>query len=359
MAAKRLHDDLGHPSTTKLLRSLRSHGASADLLRAAAQHVCPGCLSRQRPAPPLAAKLPIAESFGDLVHFDLFDLHDIKGQKIHMLNMVDHATQYQLAVPVPGKHPRVIYEAFCRHWLTAFGKPHSIHADQGGEFHADFQEEMQALGIAVVYSARFAPFQNAQAERRGGVYKYIAQAAAVNAGVVFAWTDEVKENLSLDTWAFLQACTHSANSLLRPHGYSPAQLAFGKSMQLPYELLNPYAQYAMASRVNTDPDFARRFSYLRAARTAAATFQHDQRLASAIAARPRGDRTQQPVQEAARPGDQVFFWISPAPRYRTKRWWVIDGLAPQCSWDTRPTQHGCHGKGNFSKLLGTTSDQHP
>ena len=324
MAAKRLHEDLGHPSTTKLMRSLRDMGEE----KAAALHVCPGCLSIQRPAPPLAAKLPLAENFGDLVHFDLYDLRDIKGQKINMLNMVDHATQYQLAVPVPGKHRRVVFEAFCRFWMTAFEKPHSIHADQGGEFHADFQEEMQALGISVVHSARFAPYQNAQAERRGGVYKYIAQAAAINAGVRFALVFDNQERLSSDTWTFLQACAHSAHSMIRPHGYSPAQLAFARSLQMPYELLSPYAQYAMASRVDNDPDFARKFSYLRAARSAAPTCQHDQRLVAAIAARPRGDRTQQPVALAAKPGDQIFFWISPSPRYRTKRWWVHRWVGP-------------------------------
>ena len=173
------------------------------------------------------------------MRFDLFDLHDTKGQKLNMLNMVDHATSYQMVIPIPGKRPRVVYEAFAKYWLTPFGKPHGVHADQGGEFYADFQEEMQSLGVEVVYSPRFAPFQNAQAERRGGVFKYIAQAAAVNSGMIFSWLDQSKEQVTMDTWAFTQACSHSANTLIRGHGYNPAQLA---SLRLPYELLNPYAQ---------------------------------------------------------------------------------------------------------------------
>eukprot|EP00971_Amphidinium_carterae_P225817 4478790-Amphidinium_carterae.2 len=94
-AAKRLHEDLGHPPAHKLVAALRNHGASAPLLKAASEHVCVGCLSRQRPAIPLSAKLPLAENFNDLVHLDLFDLHDIKGQKLIIMTLVDHATQYQ------------------------------------------------------------------------------------------------------------------------------------------------------------------------------------------------------------------------------------------------------------------------
>eukprot|EP00971_Amphidinium_carterae_P189214 3756037-Amphidinium_carterae.1 len=327
-AAKRLHEDLGHPPAHKLVAALRNHGASAQLLKAASEHVCVGCLSRQRPAIPLSAKLPLAENFNDLVHLDLFDLHDIKGQKLIIMNLVDHATQYQQVVPLPGKHPRLVIEAVIRHWVTAFGKPASIHADQGGEFFAEFLNEAQSMGIPVYHSPRFTPQQNAQAERRGGVYKYIAQAAAVNAKVEFRWADKRKERASLDTWSFLQNCAHAANNMIRGHGYNPAQLAFGRSIRIPFQLLTPYAQYAMASRVEQEENFSRKFHYMRAAQQAAATFQHDLRLSQALASRPRGDRTQQPTEVSCKPGDQVFFYISPAPRFRTKRWWVHRWVGP-------------------------------
>eukprot|EP00971_Amphidinium_carterae_P323057 6420442-Amphidinium_carterae.2 len=151
-AAKRLHEDLGHPSNQKLVAALKTHGASSALLRAAMEHTCVGCLSRQRPAPTLSAKLPISEHFNAVVHLDLFDLHDIKGQKLIILNMVDHATQYQQCVPLPAKHPRLVYEAMVRHWITAYGKPASIHADQGGEFYSQFLHEAQSMGIPVYYN---------------------------------------------------------------------------------------------------------------------------------------------------------------------------------------------------------------
>eukprot|EP00971_Amphidinium_carterae_P162139 3214059-Amphidinium_carterae.2 len=66
--------------------------------------------------------------------------------------MVDHATQYQQCVPLPAKHPRLVYEAMVRHWITAYGKPASIHADQGGEFYSQFLHEAQSMGIPVYYN---------------------------------------------------------------------------------------------------------------------------------------------------------------------------------------------------------------
>eukprot|EP00971_Amphidinium_carterae_P211336 4193137-Amphidinium_carterae.5 len=82
------------------------------------------------------------------------------------------------------------------------------------------------------------------------------------------------------------------------------------------------------TRVDDDAPFARKFQYMRAAQQAAATYQHDLRLSQALSSRPRGDRTQQHVENAVRPGDQVFFYISPAPRFRTKRWWVHRWVGP-------------------------------
>eukprot|EP00971_Amphidinium_carterae_P059413 1174898-Amphidinium_carterae.6 len=33
--------------------------------------------------------------------------------------------QYQQCIPMPVKHPKLVFEALVRHWIAAFGKPSS------------------------------------------------------------------------------------------------------------------------------------------------------------------------------------------------------------------------------------------
>ena len=99
---KKLHKNLGHPSTRSLKRVLKNAGASATALRLA-EHVeasCDICQQRVRPTPALPAALNHFHDFNHRIGWDVKTLPGWKlNQKIKCLNIVDFASGFQVMLP--------------------------------------------------------------------------------------------------------------------------------------------------------------------------------------------------------------------------------------------------------------------
>lgn len=99
-ALHKLHKNLGHPSNSDLVRVLKHGNASEQAIQAARTLSCDFCKSRQLPAPANPGKTSSVSEFNQRVGLDVKYLPGWKpNQKIAALNMVDHATFFQIMVP--------------------------------------------------------------------------------------------------------------------------------------------------------------------------------------------------------------------------------------------------------------------
>ena len=128
------------------------------------------------------------------------------------LNAVDKASGYQLVAPVDNKRPDIILHAFMQLWIIPLGVPHIILSDNGGEFDAEFSEELESMGARVLRKASYAPTQNATCERRGGAWKAHARALTDEHSITF---DDPKRIILL-----CASINHAVNTMVEDHGYA-------------------------------------------------------------------------------------------------------------------------------------------
>ena len=97
----KLHKNLGHPSNNDLVRILKHGQASEEAIKLAFDLTCDFCAARKPPAVANPGEASSVSVFNQRVGLDVKFLPGWKpNQKIAALNMVDHATSYQLMVLV-------------------------------------------------------------------------------------------------------------------------------------------------------------------------------------------------------------------------------------------------------------------
>jgi hypothetical protein len=89
----RLHKNLGHPSPEVLQRMLTEVQATADVLKAAKEYICPKCHERKPPAGVPPASGLTARTFGDRLMADTTWI-DTDDGRLCVMVMMDHATRY-------------------------------------------------------------------------------------------------------------------------------------------------------------------------------------------------------------------------------------------------------------------------
>eukprot|EP00971_Amphidinium_carterae_P132917 2632137-Amphidinium_carterae.1 len=228
---------------------------------------------------------------------------------------------------------------FVTNWLRPLGRPSEMRCDNGPEFQHDWLYELETAGIAVHMNPRLYPQANGIAERHGGFYKYIAQAAMLDCEYVFRLDDKEQPLLTSPVHGepmregliqFLADVQHTANNYLHEGGYTASQLAFGQAQRLPVSLQESGSQISAASRATHERDFRERFYYLSAVRRAAASAQSSSKLGKVMSGRPRSNISVESADVAPgmEVGSQVFVYMHPSPRKRGKRWWYERWVGP-------------------------------
>ena len=64
------------------------------------------------------------------------------------LNIIDWSSKFQLMIPLTGKKPHVVREAY-RQWIRIFGPPKRIALDMGREFRQAFTTSAEEDGSFV------------------------------------------------------------------------------------------------------------------------------------------------------------------------------------------------------------------
>ena len=288
---RRLHQNLGHPSTADFVRHLRLAGASRAVLKAARSLTCETCRRTKATAAAKPAKIGSCLRFNDVVGADLIYVHDSEGVKHQLLSVVDFSSAYHIVIPVARKDTPHLEKAFCEHWLNVFGTPTVVAVDLENGLEKAFAKISDWTGTKIKNAAGQAHWQAGFVERHGGTWK------AIFARIV----DEMSVQKG-DMHLAIAAVSSAKNGLARSGGYSPVQHVFGSTPNLPEDLLDgPHANRPGDEPI-IDDKHAREVAIRTAARAAFHVVQTDDRVRRALAGRAR-------VQDRApEPGEQVFFY---------------------------------------------------
>ena len=291
---KKLHTNLGHPSRDDLRRFMKSAGASQALLDAVGWLRCTACAKSQRPQLHRHTRLPPHDlQFNDQVMVDCFHVKDGREHGHWFMSMLDRATMFHVVSLIPNHSPEAFVRVFLDHWIKWAGSPVEVSIDLetgfGGVFFAD---QLGKGGTRVLPIAGQAHWQHGKVERHGGILKDII------ARVVAETTAWGPENMKI----IGDEAANAKNSLIREHGFSPAQLLFGREPRMVGELHENGEACAFHFQVGDQgTQVAKRMKYRHHARLA---FVHAQ--ASALLHRTARNKTR-PWKDPQL-GDKCFFF---------------------------------------------------
>ncbi|CAE7821075.1 KdelR [Symbiodinium sp. CCMP2456] len=288
---RRLHQNLGHPSSSDFVRHLRLAGASREVLKAARTLECQTCARTRATAIAKPAKIGSCLQFNEVVGADLFYVHDTEGNRHEMFSIVDYSSAYHVVIPVARKDTTHLEKAFCENWANVFGAPCVVTVDLENGLQKALARIGDWTGTRIKSAAGQAHWQAGFTERQGGIWK-----------AVFARINEEMSVTKGDIHLAASAVSSAKNNLTRANGYSPQQHVFGATPRLPEDLLEgPHAR-DIGDEAIIDDKHAREVALRTSARAAYHHVQTDERVRRALAGRARV--------QARRPamGEQVYYF---------------------------------------------------
>ena len=235
------HDVLVHPGMTRMEASISSVYTWVGL-RKDVEHYCKTCDVCQR-TKRSRNKIKyglLPEKEGEItkwsrVNVDLWGPKSIKNKngftyEIHIMTMVDPVTgwfeQQQLyGTPTAYRCQEILDNV----WLARYPRPREIGFDNGGEFKAEFRVLCNNMGMKAKTSLPWNPQSNAILERIHQVLQDALTSADLdNMDIEDDNEDPFDECLTKASYA-IRSAFHAT------HGYSPAQLVFGRDMFMPVE----------------------------------------------------------------------------------------------------------------------------
>ena len=219
-ALAKIHANLGHPSVQDLQRFLRGAGATQEMIEATSWLRCGACAKTVRPRTHRSVRIPPHDiQFNDQIMIDCFHVKDIKKRGHWFMSMLDRATMYHVVTRIEDHSPNTFIEVFRNSWAKWAGFPLEISIDlERGFGSAEFATALGEAGVSVVPIASQAHWQHGKIERHGGILKHMLERT------IHAIDGKTGKQIE---WA-AEEVTHAKNCLIREHGFSPAQLVFGK-----------------------------------------------------------------------------------------------------------------------------------
>ena len=222
------HQLLGHAGTRKMLsrisesykwpsmwRSVQTVYEQCALCRVYSERV-------QRPPP---TQMPIANSPGDLVAFDLIGPFPSSphGNR-YVITALDHCTGWVECHPIPAKTQEQIFRFIANDYIPRHGAPRVVLTDQGLEFRGqDLRRYFIRLGITHKRSTPFHPQTNGRLERSHRTLKQILRK------LTNAKAEEWEDHLSAALYAY--RCTPGVS------GFTPYFLHYGREPEPPLHRL--------------------------------------------------------------------------------------------------------------------------
>ena len=306
---KKLHQNLGHPPNSHLIRILKHGGASTKALQLAKAFACEQCDAQAQPKSALPAQTHRVIVFNAQVGIDVKYLDGWHvNQKVPALNIIDYASSLQMVVPLFKKETsESIRHAFMERWVSWAGMPAEVICDPAKPNIADaLTVPLEQRGSAIKITAAEAHWQLGKVEVHGGWFNRILRKV-------------LSENSPQNQNEWLE-CVHAAhckNQLIQVYGMTPSQFVFGSNPRIPENLLDEPLEVIPATASLYQDAVARQVKIRQSARRAVLDLQDSKSLRLALAARPR-------VNHVVSPGQYVAYWRSQK--------WVLGKLHNQGAW---------------------------
>lgn len=289
-----LHSNLGHPSSTALVRLLKQAGAPEEVTQIAQTFECDVCRQRGRRASTIPSALPAATNPWEVISVDTFwwsSPH--KGQHGKSVqncgvSFLDECTNFHIVSVVrvdENKTPASITadefrKSFASTWLKHFPKPQHLRYDCEGFFRSlNLQKWVEAQGIHLQPIAGEAAWQLGRQSRHLETVKENASLLSLELGE------------SVDCREVFDLCTSAKNEMHIHKGYSPNQWAFGQQK----DRIESYLQHGDALSVqsgrNHDMTFEETLQHRNEARIVFLRNDARKRIQRALNARARKAQT--------------------------------------------------------------------
>ena len=289
----KLHRNLRHPSNLDLVRVLK-HGQASDLaIKLARELSCDFCTARKAPSAPNPGKVSTVTEFNQRIGLDVKFLQGWKpNQKISALNIVDHATSYQLMLPFfETETSALIRKLYLERWVQWAGPPKEVILDPARtNLGKAMVEPVELEGTHVHVTAAGAHWQLGKTEVHGGWFNRVL------IKVLESHNPQSKEE-----WLECVVHAHIKNQMIQSYGFTPSQRVFGRNPDIPGDLMSePQAVVPNTCSLHDD-SIARAYALRNTARKAVLELHDDRTLRKALLARPRRDK---PFAS----GDVVAYW---------------------------------------------------
>ena len=292
----KIHRNLGHPGSQKLQNCCRQLNCPEHILQAIPELKCSTCVEHQTPHISRSAAIHETLDFGSVVSMDGVTWHNHQGERFHFYHFVDQSTVFQTAVIAPSRTTEQASKALLSGWMLWAGAPKTLVVDAASELNAEeFLNDLQKYGVQCRTCAADAHWQNARAERHGGILQVILSKMDAEEPI----NDYEKLAVAL------QHATHTKNQWSRHRGYAPETLVFGKSTHIPGSIVSDPNRATHALALSQLPDgirFRAELATRERARRAFAVVDNDQVLRRAMVSRSRPNRG------TYGKGDWVMIW---------------------------------------------------
>eukprot|EP00435_Cladocopium_sp_Y103_P019462 s1915_g4.t1 len=295
-AVRKLHCNLGHPSSKDLIRILRHSGATAEAVRAAQSLECEVCRNHVQPASALPAKTSRVTEFNEKIGLDVKYIQGWKeNQLVPCISIIDYATSLHVMAPIFKRETAELTKGVLRDsWIAWAGVPKVLEMDPSSSNLSDMLGDFcESMGINVQHIAADSHWQLGKVERHGHWFAKIFERVC----------DECRPSTPEEFVDCVIQTQTAKNSLISESGASPYQLVFGRNPRLPQDLLQEDTHVAASDAVLADAGYQRSQAIRQAARLAVLQCQDDRALRNALRARPR-------VQRQFMSGDWVYYWRS-------------------------------------------------
>ena len=296
---KRLHANLGHPSTNDFCRALRMAKARTEVIQYVKQEFkCSLCQAHQLPKAARPAVLPRHFESGKIVGVDIVYFPGRQPREsVPVLNIIDWSTCYQMLEPLECKTAQHVWTKFHQTWARTFGIPEVVVVDQGREFLGEFGKKINEAGALVRTIGARAPWQQGRTERHGGLAKQ----------VFLKVRDEVQPETEEEWKQCIYATEAAKNRLFNRSGYSPAQRQIGANIRLPGSLAGDDVYDGSLMRSTATTEVRRLLEIRDKAMEEFMKHSSKEAIMRAERARPR-------VSKHFEPGAKVFVFRKPLPR---------------------------------------------
>ena len=225
---RRLHHNLGHPATDRLVKFLKERHADPRIVCGAADFQCDSCTESKRGFE-LSRPAVIHDDLGfnQVVGVDTCVWTSGTGHQYSFTHVIDEGTLFHVGAPVTSADTETQIKIFERIWLLWAGPPQTIYLDPAAEYRSDlWGDKMQSLDIHVKMTAGSAHWQLGRVEIHGSIIKRMLD--KMDAEKPIRTPGEFEASL-------IQAF-NAKNSLSRIKGYSPEQAVLGIARRLPGSL---------------------------------------------------------------------------------------------------------------------------